>query len=233
MNAKENVVIFGNGNWAQLAHFHLTHDSPYEVAAFTADAEFVGTTEYQGLPLVPFEEILDHYPPDQCKMFVALGYRRLNEVRAKKCQEVKGKGYGLISYVSSRSKKWGDLNVGENCFIFPDVTISPFATVGNNVIVAEYTLVAHHSSVGDHCFIASHSVVSGSVTIEPYCFLGAGATLGDGIRLARRTVVGAGTTVVKDTVEDGVYICPPARLSPTKSTQLPYFTGEYEDRNIA
>jgi len=41
MARKEKLVVFGNGNWAQLAHFHLTHDSPYEVVAFTADAEFI------------------------------------------------------------------------------------------------------------------------------------------------------------------------------------------------
>jgi len=30
----EKVVIFGTEELAQVAHFYLTHDSPYEVVAF-------------------------------------------------------------------------------------------------------------------------------------------------------------------------------------------------------
>ena len=35
------VVIFGVGQWAELAHFYLTHDSPHEVAAFTLDRDYI------------------------------------------------------------------------------------------------------------------------------------------------------------------------------------------------
>jgi hypothetical protein len=31
------VVVFGVGQWGELAHFYLTHDSPHDVAGFTVD----------------------------------------------------------------------------------------------------------------------------------------------------------------------------------------------------
>ena len=66
------VVVFGAGDIAQLAHFYLTHDSPFEVVAFTVDRAFVTEPAFCGLPVVPFEEINARYPPDRFDMFVAL-----------------------------------------------------------------------------------------------------------------------------------------------------------------
>ena len=42
------VVVFGVGQWAELAHFYLTHDSPHEVVAFTVDREYLDGDELQG-----------------------------------------------------------------------------------------------------------------------------------------------------------------------------------------
>ena len=57
------VVVFGTGDWAQLAHFYLVHDSPHEVAAFTVDASYMKADRYQGLPVAPFDDIEKNYPP--------------------------------------------------------------------------------------------------------------------------------------------------------------------------
>ena len=35
------VVVFGTSQWADLAHFYLTHDSSHEVAGFTVDHEYI------------------------------------------------------------------------------------------------------------------------------------------------------------------------------------------------
>jgi hypothetical protein len=35
------VVVFGIDQWAELAHFYLTHDSPHEVTASTVDREYL------------------------------------------------------------------------------------------------------------------------------------------------------------------------------------------------
>jgi len=113
----DKVVLFGSGKQAELAHFYFTHDSPYEVAAFTVDGDHVREKQFRGLPLLPFEEIEKKYPPEKFKMFIAVGYRKLNTIRAGKYGEAKRKGYELVSYVSSKAIQWGDTVVGDNCFI--------------------------------------------------------------------------------------------------------------------
>jgi sugar O-acyltransferase (sialic acid O-acetyltransferase NeuD family) len=217
------IIIFGPGNIGELALFYLQRDSSHEVVAFCADGESIGSADAFGLPLIPFEETVDKYSPDDFSMFVALGYRDLNAVREQKYHEAKSKGYELISYVCSRSVMWGDTEIGDNCFIFENQTIQPFVKIGNNVTMWSGNHIGHHSSIGDHCFITSHVVVSGHVAVGDASFLGVNSTLKDGITLAPRTVIGAGATRLKDTVEGGVYIGVAAKLRHKDGKELGYF----------
>ncbi|MBN1431634.1 MAG: acetyltransferase [Methanomicrobiaceae archaeon] len=225
------VVIFGTGDVAELALFYFTHDSPYEVVAFSADEQYITEKTAYGLPLVPFEKIEDFYPPDKYSMFVALSYKDVNKIRAQKYYEAKEKGYELVSYVCSRSVLWNDLDVGDNCFIFENQTIQPFVKIGNNVTMWSGNHIGHSSIIKDHSFLTSHVVVSGHVVIEPYCFLGVNATLRDGITIAEGSVIGAGATVIKNTVERGVYIGKAAELFQKDSSKSKYFTNTaYSER---
>jgi len=208
----EQVVIFGTGDFAQVAHFYLTMDSSYEVVAFTVDKKFLNETELFGLPVVPFEDIEEKYPVDKFKMFVAIAYSNGNKSRADKYYDAKSKGYELITYVNSRAVHWGDTTIGDNCFIFENQTIQPFVTIGNNVIIWSGNHIGHHSEIGDHCFITSHVVISGRAKIEPYCFLGVNSTIINGITVAKDCTIGAASCVVKNTDENGVYIGVPAKL---------------------
>jgi sugar O-acyltransferase (sialic acid O-acetyltransferase NeuD family) len=219
------VVVFGTGDIGQLAKFYFDRDSEHEVVAFCADSDYVDSREFESLPVVPFEEIVDRYPPDDYSMFVALSYRNLNETRSLKYAEAKEKGYLLVNYVSTRSVSWGDTLIGDNCFIFENQTLQPFVTIGNNVTLWSGNHVGHHSSIGDHCFVTSHVVISGHVTIGHSCFLGVNATLRDGITLAPRSVIGAGATILKDTVETGVYTGVAAKLRTKQGEKLKYFTN--------
>ena len=51
------VIVFGISQWAQLAHFYLTHDSRHEVVAFTVDGKYMDRPDFLGLPVTAFEEV--------------------------------------------------------------------------------------------------------------------------------------------------------------------------------
>jgi len=216
----KKVVVFGTGEIAAVAHFYLTHDSPYEVVAFTVDQEFIKQERFMELPVVPFDKAEKTYPPNSFKMFVPISYRNVNKLRAEKYCQAKAKGYQLISYISSKATTWPGLVVGDNCFIFENNVIQPFVKIGDNVILWSGNHIGHHAVIKDHCFVSSHVVISGSVTVEPYCFLGVNSTIRDGITIARECVIGAGALILKDTVERGVYTGSPARLLRKSSDQL-------------
>lgn len=199
------VVVFGVGQWAELAHFYLTHDSPHEVVGFTLDADYIESREYKGLPVVAYEEVEQHYSPSESKMFIPMSFKRMNHVRADKYYDAKKRGYELISYVSSRATTFPGFECGDNCFIFEDNTIQPFVKIGNNVVLWSGNHIGHHTIIKDHVMITSHVVISGSCVIEPFCFFGVNATVRDETVVARETLVGMGVTILKDTKEFEVY----------------------------
>lgn len=202
------VVIFGTGKIADEAYFYLTNDSAHEVVAFAVDLAFLDAPEKLGLPVVPFEEVQDKYPPSDFKMFIAVGYQDLNKLRARKYEEAKSKGFELISYVSSRASNFGNVAIGDNCFVLEFATIQPCASIGNDVFIWSGNHVGHHASVGDHCYIAGNVVISGNTKVEPYCFIGVSATLGHEITIGRESLIGAGSLITKDVGPQSVYITP-------------------------
>jgi sugar O-acyltransferase (sialic acid O-acetyltransferase NeuD family) len=201
-----NIIIFGEGKIADEAYFYLTNDSPHDVVAFTVDEQFMRKTELFGLPIIPFQGIEDKYPPSEFKMFVALGYQNLNKLRATKYFEAKNKGYELISYVNSRASNFGDVEIGDNCFILENAVIQPCSRIGSNVSIWSGNHIGHHAIVGDHCYIAGHVIISGSTTIEPYCFIGVNATIGHEITIGKESFVGANCMVTKNAEDKSVFI---------------------------
>lgn len=203
---KKQLVIFGSGDIAQLAHFYFSTDSDYEVVAFTVDAAYLVEPVFCGLPVVPFEEVVLKFSPAEHYFYVALSYSKLNAVRKEKYLVAKALGYRLASFISSRATVLNEGRIGENCFILEDNTLQPFVTIGNNVTLWSGNHIGHHSTIEDHCFIASHVVVSGGVKIGEQCFIGVNATLRDHIRIGDRCVIGAGALLLGDAETEGVYI---------------------------
>jgi len=214
------LVIFGATTMARLAHAYFTADSPYRVAGFCVDAEYRHGDTFEGLPLVDAADVERRFPPASHHMFVAIGYSRMNAVRARKYAEAKARGYTLASYVSSRATVLTAEPPGDNCFVLEHVAIQPFVRIGRNVIIWSGAVIAHDASVGDHTFIAAHATILGLCTIGQSCFIGANATLRDRITVADRTLVGAGAVLMEDTREAGVYLPPRATLAPKGSGEI-------------
>jgi sugar O-acyltransferase (sialic acid O-acetyltransferase NeuD family) len=214
------LVVFGMGDIGRLAHYYFTRDSEHQVVAFTVDKEYASEAVFLGLPVIDFERASEVYPPSEYKMFIALSYAGMNQVRATKYFRAKEMGYELVSYVSSRCTFLTDNPVGDNCFILEDNTIQPFVRIGNNVTLWSGNHIGHDSIVEDHCFLASQIVVSGRVRIGPYCFIGVNVTLRNAITIAHHTLLGAGAIIMKDTVEHGVYVPNRTEPFPKKSFEI-------------
>ncbi|WP_219064094.1 acetyltransferase [Pseudomonas sp. UMAB-08] len=206
-----DVVLFGADTFASLAWFCLTNDSLYRVQAFTVDASYRSVSSHEGLPVVSFENLSEHYPPDKVRLLFPLGYHAINGLRRDRYQQAKAMGYEFISYVSSRASTWPDLHIGENSLIYEHAIIQPFARIGSNVIIRSGAHISHHCQVADHAFVAAGVTLGGNVVVGEQAFIGLGAVLRDGLRIAERSFIGAGSVVLKDTEADGVYVGNPAQ----------------------
>jgi sugar O-acyltransferase (sialic acid O-acetyltransferase NeuD family) len=219
----KKVVIFGTGDFARVASVYLRADSPHELAAFTANQDRIADRQLLGLDVVPFETIEQTHPPGEFNMLVAIGFKRVNKARAGIYNQCKAKGYELITYINSKVSQWGEIAVGDNCFIFENNVIQPFVRIGNDVVIWSGNHIGHDSSIGDHCFIASHAVISGNVKIGPYCFVGVNATFRDGITVGPECVIGAGAVILRDTQPGEVYAAEATPAASVPSSMLKSF----------
>lgn len=216
-----DVVVFGARDFASLAHFYLRHDSPHRVVGFTVHREFMPESgDFEGVPVVPFEELEERFPPSQVSAFAPMSHRRMNQLRVEVYRGLKDRGYSLISYVSSRATHFPGTPIGENCFVLEDNTIQPYASIGDNVMLWSGNHIGHHSVIQDHVFVTSHVVVSGHCVVGKYSFLGVNATLRDQITLGEGTLVGMGAIVSKNTEPWTLYKADATRVSKVSSADI-------------
>lgn len=215
------LVIFGLGQIAEMAWHCFTRDSEYEVVAFTADREFLGGLKTKfGLPVIPFNDIPVRFPPAVNKMFVAIAYGKLNQLRTNTVARVAEVGYSCVNYVSSKATVAGEIVPDSNCFILELNNIQPFSKIGSNVWLWSGNHVGHHAEIENNCFIASHAVISGSVKIGEYTFVGVNATIRDNVIVGARNVIGAGALILEDTEVSQVFLAQKAEASRVPSHRL-------------
>ena len=202
---KKKIIIFGNAEMASMAHFYFTHDSSYEVVAFTIDNEYIKKDTFEGKPLIPFQNIDKVFSPMIYDMHIALSYKKMNKLREKKYNEAKTIGFTLASYICSKSVFWKDLQHGENCFILENQTLQPHIKLGNNVILWSGNHIGHKSIIGNHTYLSSHVVVSGHCKIGERCFFGVNSTLRDFTTIGNDVLVSMDASVTKN-IDDGCVV---------------------------
>jgi len=214
------VIIFGLNDFAELAHYYLVHDSEHEVVAFSVNEAYMPAEKlYKGLPVVPFETVEQVYSPSEFKFFAPMAPKKMSRVREKVYNDIKGKGYSMISYVSSKATVCDNV-IGDNCFILEDNTLQPFTTIGNNVVMWSGNHIGHHGIIKDHVSFTSHVVLSGHCIVESYCFFGVNCTIRDGVTIAEGTLVAMSATITRDTEAWGVYKGSPAKKSEVSSDKI-------------
>ncbi len=209
-STKTPVVLFGNSKFASNIYYYLSHDSDLEVVAFTVDAQYIESPTKHGLPVMAFESLELHYPPDQYQLLIALGFQKQNKLRYERFLQAKAKGYSLASYVSSRASIW-NTKIRENTIILDGTVVHPFVSIGNNTIISSCTFIAHHSEIGNHCFISGQVALAGSVILRDFSFVGINATVKEEILIGRSCTIAAGATVVNDIADGEIVMGTPAR----------------------
>ena len=204
MQKTKKLIIFGNRAYAELVHEYFTHDSNYEVIAFTVEQTYLTDPIFCGLPVIPFEEITSHYPPSEYEIHVAIVYGQLNRIREKFCIAAKMKGYTLATYVSSHAFVWHNVKIGENCFIFEDNTLQAFVQIQDNVVLWSGNHIGHSSMIENNCFISSHVVISGFCRIGHHCFLGVNTTIGNHVDIGHSSWISPGAIITANVAEQSL-----------------------------
>ena len=66
------LLIFGTGEYAEIAHYYFSQHAGRHVDAFTVEAAFVGDGHFCGLPVLDFAEAQRRFAPATHDLFVAI-----------------------------------------------------------------------------------------------------------------------------------------------------------------
>lgn len=202
----KKLVIFGAGKIAEVISYYAINECGFEIAAYTVDREYINSESFNGIPVVPFDELTGKYPKEKYDVFVALGYHDMNKLREKKYLEVKTLGYNIVSIISPKTNLPSNVIYGENCFIMPPALIHPCVELGNNVFVFSGAMVGHHSKIGDNCWLTSCTNISGIVSVGKNCFFAVNSTVGHQVSIGDNCFLGANALATKCLKDNQVVI---------------------------
>lgn len=201
----KKLLIFGTGTLGEIANYYFSNDSDYEVEGFIdRDDAVLDATNYLGKQVYNWSQVKEKFSPNNTSVFVAIGYRKTNQIRQERYEMIANEGYTCASYISSKAINMAG-EVGANCFILENNVLQPFVTIGNNVTLWSGNHIGHHSTIEDHAFITSHVVISGKCTIGKNSFIGVNACLRDGIAIGDYSVIGSGSIVMADCESRSVF----------------------------
>lgn len=194
----KDVVLYGNGSFAQLLKWYLDHDDERKVVAATVEEAYRNMPQFEGLPLIPFERLKEQYAPDDVEILLGVGYTQMNNVRRRIFEACKQKGYALAQYIHS-SVRLSDAKMGEGNIIFEDTLLEPFVQIGSGNIIWYKSVIAHNSTIGNFNLIAGNASICGFSQVKNHCFIGSGAVIRDKIKIEDYTLVGAAAYAAADT----------------------------------
>lgn len=219
---KRKCVIFGTTDFGKMLRFYFEKYADVQIVAYTVDKAYLGGDVYDGLPAVAYEEVEKVYPPEEYTMVIALGYKKMNQIRQQKFEDAKRKGYTIENFIHPSAVN-DAVEIGEGNIILEHVTLAYGTKLGNSNIIWNGCQISHESQVGDYNFFSVDSVIAGKTTVKNNCFLGINCTVLGNRTLADATLVGAGAFVKENTEPYSVYV--PARsvcLENKKSTEMAY-----------
>lgn len=206
MPSKRKLLVFGVGPSADVAAELFRRSEQYEFVGFVLDRQFLNATHHGGFPIFAYEDIRNSFGPESYEIFVSVGYRRLNRLRAEVCARVQNDGYVLPTLIQDRGAMPESLKVGSNCLIMAGASIHPAVSIGDNVFIWAGATVCHHTRLGSHGWITAGATISGNCTVGDSFFIGANATLVNDLSVGSECFVGAGALVSRNLDDKSVVV---------------------------
>jgi sugar O-acyltransferase (sialic acid O-acetyltransferase NeuD family) len=218
---KKKLIIVGNGATAEVVYELFKEDSEYTPIAFAVEKPFITESIKLGLPVVCLDEIAQKYPPHDHYIYCAISFTKLNRLRTRLAKKMEDLGYGLASYISSKSTVSTSASIGKHALIFEGNNIQAHVKIGDNVILWSGNHVGHHSKIDDNCFISSHVVISGFCHVGENSFLGVNSTLGDTVKIGVDNWIGPSVLLTNNTKDGEIYTL--EKILPSKVTTKRFF----------
>lgn len=193
----ENIIIWGNSDFAKLIYNYIKTDNRYNVVAFCVDDKYAQTQNFCDLPLIKYSQ-LNSFSPTKYKFFIAVGYTKVNTVRKEIYNRLKELNYEFISYIHPSNIIADNSQIGENCMLLENNVVEPHAIIEDNVFIWGNSFISHNIKIKQHSFIAAGTIIGGYTEIGEESFIGLNATIKDKLIIGKKCLIGAGAIILKN-----------------------------------
>ncbi len=208
----KKTVIIGASPFGSLMRKYLEQDGKWQVVAYSVERQYIKSDEFDGLTLVPFEQLYETYRPEDCLLLNTLGYIQMNGVRKRLFETASMMGYRHLTYIHPTAVVNSPL--GEGCIVLENASIGYRNNIGEGCLFWMNTVIAHDCSIGNFTYWGPGATTCGNVEVGQRCFIGAGAVLRNRIKIADECVIGAGCYINRSVDKPGsVYRAPYPELS--------------------
>lgn len=194
-------LIVGNSVYASMLYDYLNADGRFEIAGFTVEADYITNNSFEGLNVIPFENIEKDCSPNSYKLFMGVGYSEMNDVKEHLFEIYRNKGYRFETYIHPSAIIPSDLKLGEGNVFFEGVIVQRGCVIGDCNVFFARTLIAHNCSIGNYNSF-SFASLAGHVIIQNKCFMGMGSVLNEKITIEDRVFIGA-NAYVNESIHEG------------------------------
>lgn len=209
VNSQKKVCIVGAGGFGRetLCCFIDSLKGKTELikdlACFMVDDDFFIEEEIMGVDVIPRSE----FNPEKYEVVVAVGdpLHRQKIVETLPANTV----FTRIIHPSALVSKW--VEIGEGSIVTAGVIITCGIKIGKHAHLNLHTSIGHDTVIGDFFTTAPGSRVSGNCNIADNVYLGTNTSIKQGITVTSNVTIGMGGIVIKDIIEEGVYVGNPIR----------------------
>lgn len=214
----KHIIVFGATEITSWLIHSLTYEKQVNIVAVTVEKEYIVSSHFCGIKVVPFENLDLLFDMTICQILITIGYNQMNNVRQRIYNQCKEKKYMIYTYISKRAIVDSIDNIGEGSIVMPGAFVGPNVSLGLCNIVNVGACISHSITIGDFNFIAGNVVFGGNVEMENNCFIGINTTIINGVHIASYTFVGASALINHNTEEYGVYTAIPTIKKEGKSS---------------
>lgn len=201
----KKIILFGNSDFAKLMKWYIETDAKRVIDGVTVDKDYITNPYFEGIPIVPFQEIANYYNNKEYEILIAVGYNRMNTIRKNIFERCKSMGYSVASFIHSSAIISSNAIIGEGTIILEDTLIQPFVNIGCGNIIWHKVAIAHNAVIGNFNTITGMVSLCGYVKIGDNCFIGSNSTIRNNVTISDYTLVGAGSYIFKNTEKYSVY----------------------------
>ncbi len=134
-----------------------------------------------------------------------------NKIRESIALKLLARRETLLTIIHPDSSLSENIRVGSGVFISRNVSVNPFAIIGDYTILNTGAIIEHECKLGNAVHIAPGAVLAGNVEIGDRTFIGANSVIKQGVKIGKDVIVGAGCVVITDIADGKKFVGNPAK----------------------